>query len=302
MTELSAKLSVSMILILSFCWIALVCTVDRTFVPKVLLQTSPPLGRFDEDEIHGNFDSDQKPTLRPSRQKNHLANGEKTFTPTTLKNHLTETDLTPTISDDAEAVDSFENNLRSSPSPALSTIPCSDDTTKFVDDTKCVPKSCQKRKHFISEKQLLADEQGFTFLATFPGSGNTWTRAVIQEGTRVWTSSVHHDKSLYDEGYLGEYDDNLKSPFPTVSAIKAHYPYYKKIPYTKTAAVVEVIRAPFDALMAEFQRVTALQEFRKHPNTVDPHVSEASPEALHQQFPVWINKASKKWRSMQISG
>ena len=43
----------------------------------------------------------------------------------------------------------------------------------------CVPKACLSPKHFISNSKLLVD-QGKTYvaLASFPGSGSTWTRAV----------------------------------------------------------------------------------------------------------------------------
>ena len=36
-------------------------------------------------------------------------------------------------------------------------------------------------------------------LASFPGSGNTWIRHLIQRGSGVLTGSVYNDKSLYVE-------------------------------------------------------------------------------------------------------
>lgn len=36
-------------------------------------------------------------------------------------------------------------------------------------------------------------------LASYPGSGNTWIRHVIQQGTRVYTGSMYKDNSLLEQ-------------------------------------------------------------------------------------------------------
>ena len=41
-------------------------------------------------------------------------------------------------------------------------------------------------------------------LTSFPGSGNTWTRLLIEDVTGYFTGSVYWDQSLYDGGFLGE--------------------------------------------------------------------------------------------------
>ena len=46
---------------------------------------------------------------------------------------------------------------------------------KFME---CIPKQCFGNKHFIRRPERLADPRNFTLLASYPGSGNTWTRSI----------------------------------------------------------------------------------------------------------------------------
>lgn len=50
-------------------------------------------------------------------------------------------------------------------------------------------------QHFLPSKakELVA-------LASFPGSGNTWTRHLIELATGYYTGSYYFDKSLYNKG------------------------------------------------------------------------------------------------------
>lgn len=42
------------------------------------------------------------------------------------------------------------------------------------------------------------------WLASFPCSGNTWTRYLLEASTGIFSGSVFNDKSLYSKGFLGE--------------------------------------------------------------------------------------------------
>ncbi|RXG58381.1 WSC domain-containing protein 2 [Armadillidium vulgare] len=44
----------------------------------------------------------------------------------------------------------------------------------------------------------------FQYLASFPGSGNTWTRYLIEAATGIFTGSVFKDNTLFKLGFLGE--------------------------------------------------------------------------------------------------
>jgi len=57
------------------------------------------------------------------------------------------------------------------------------DDAEFIQNVTCIPGVCFNPKRFIHDPENLADSKGFTLLASFPGSGNTWTR-VISESIR----------------------------------------------------------------------------------------------------------------------
>ena len=116
-------------------------------------------------------------------------------------------------------------------------------------------------------------------LASFPGSGNTWMRFLIEQGTRVYTGSVYKDAAL-NSTYPGEGLDDTQ-----LIAVKTHYPCpncwtYQRcpvcaggLPVTDADAAVFLLRSPFDALLAEFHRLRtgkhagelSLEDFRKTP-------------------------------------
>lgn len=55
-------------------------------------------------------------------------------------------------------------------------------------------KRCLNRTFLPSKaKELVA-------LASFPGSGNTWTRHLLELATGYYTGSYYYDMSIYDKG------------------------------------------------------------------------------------------------------
>lgn len=86
------------------------------------------------------------------------------------------------------------------------------------------------------------------FLTSFPGSGNTWARTLVEDITGYYTGSVYVDKSLGREGLLGEYEDPHNG---RTIAIKAHGMNGMA---KKAAGVILLIRNPFDAMLSEFNR------------------------------------------------
>ena len=44
-------------------------------------------------------------------------------------------------------------------------------------------------------------------LASFPGSGNTWTRYMIERATGFYTGAVGNDGTLFNGGFLGEFEE-----------------------------------------------------------------------------------------------
>ncbi|XP_069188326.1 sialate:O-sulfotransferase 1-like isoform X2 [Procambarus clarkii] len=43
-----------------------------------------------------------------------------------------------------------------------------------------------------------------TALVSYPGSGNTWTRHLLQAATGIFTGSIYQDQQLYMKGFFGE--------------------------------------------------------------------------------------------------
>lgn len=98
-----------------------------------------------------------------------------------------------------------------------------------------------------------------TALISYPGSGNTWLRHLIETATVFYTGSVYYDSDLFKKGFQGE---NLTvTHFRKLIAVKLHKFYVKytneftnSIVFSKESKCLILIRNPFDAYLAEFSR------------------------------------------------
>ena len=70
---------------------------------------------------------------------------------------------------------------------------------------------------FGKSLKILDPPGPITGLLSFPGSGNTWLRHLIQRATGFLTGSVYFAPFLYHNGFPGENVDN-----GTAIAIKSH--------------------------------------------------------------------------------
>lgn len=145
-----------------------------------------------------------------------------------------------------------------------------------LDQVQCIPKVCEKTPSFLNESSWKT--RPGVFLASLPGAGNTWTRAVIREGTRVYTGSVYTDNQIYKKGFLGEI---LHNPRVEVSVIKTHWPALGGGEYhhgVSVNAAIHIIRAPFDAYVSEFNRQKG-----------HGHTSEAGVWFFKNTFKHWLS-------------
>ena len=128
--------------------------------------------------------------------------------------------------------------------------------------------------HFInSTKSPIA-------LASFPGSGNTWVRGLLQDITGICTGGIYCDPTLRRNGYPGEC---IRSG--VVLVVKTHQTtpwwtgnHYKKSDASKYFAktwhipvyssAIFLMRNPFDALVAEWNRLQTLKLSDNHVNSV----------------------------------
>ncbi|XP_076810344.1 sialate:O-sulfotransferase 1-like [Clavelina lepadiformis] len=88
-----------------------------------------------------------------------------------------------------------------------------------------------------------------TVLTSFPGSGNTWTRHLLERATGIYTGSVYGDKSLYKSGFLAELPEISK-----VRSVVVKDHMLDKNTMTSYQSAILIIRNPYDAMIADFNR------------------------------------------------
>merc|ERR1711935_236777 len=114
------------------------------------------------------------------------------------------------------------------------------------------------------------NELELVMLASFPGSGNTWVRLLLEDASGFYTGSVYTDKSLGRSGFIGEYEDKRAK---NTIAVKCHG-FNGLVSKGEAQGVILLIRNPYDAILAEWNR-------RRSPkpteNGEDTHTGMAPP-------------------------
>lgn len=94
----------------------------------------------------------------------------------------------------------------------------------------------------LREVKLSPTPLPMTGLVNFPGSGNTWTRHLIQQMTGIGTSSVYCDKILRTHGFPYECHKERNKTVVVKTHLSRHLSMFKKI--------ILLIRNPYDAMFA----------------------------------------------------
>ena len=106
-------------------------------------------------------------------------------------------------------------------------------------------------------------------LVSVPGSGNTWVRGLLEKATGICTGSIYCDHPLRNGGMIGEY---VKSG--SVLVVKTHtsdYQWKDVEPEQRNkddalyGSAILLIRNPFNAFIAEWNRVNALSSYLGRP-------------------------------------
>lgn len=117
-------------------------------------------------------------------------------------------------------------------------------------------------------------------LASYPGSGNTWVRGLLQEVTGLCTGGVYCDTELRRNGFPGE---SIRSGITFM--VKSHqidprwewvkysprdpFTYFKRVQDVPVySAGVFILRNPFHAMVSEFKRQTWEEQPNNHIRTL----------------------------------
>ncbi|XP_066952435.1 sialate:O-sulfotransferase 2-like [Macrobrachium rosenbergii] len=99
------------------------------------------------------------------------------------------------------------------------------------------------------------------WLLSYPGSGNTWLRYLLEGATGIFTGSIYDDKILYEGGYLGELEDDKSGRTLTQKTHETVSDF--DIP------TIILIRNPKSSLKANWN-------FKKGKKTANPHLAQMS--------------------------
>ena len=137
-----------------------------------------------------------------------------------------------------------------------------------------------------------SDFKEVVMLASYPGSGNTWARYLVEISTGLMTGSMYCDDELA-KVFAGE----CKKDNPDAYVVyKTHYPYFptfnffgffsNDLPFGKQVPkAILVVRNPMDALVAEYTRTISKE-----------HTKEVPLEAfLKPQWEEYINRMVLRW-------
>ena len=95
-------------------------------------------------------------------------------------------------------------------------------------------------------------------LGSFPGSGNSWVRQLLESATGVYTGAVYCDGSYIEEGMIGE-----GVTTENVIAIKSHANPTKLKRQTNPDKIIYIVRSPFGCILSENNRHLAKKAVKK---------------------------------------
>ncbi|KAL4227546.1 hypothetical protein ACF0H5_012989 [Mactra antiquata] len=146
--------------------------------------------------------------------------------------------------------------------------------------------------HSRSIHFLQASNPPYVALASFPGSGNTWTRLLLEELTGIYTGSIYTDG-------MSKMSGSRKCPLDgEVFIIKTHATRYRFThPFCKSnhtskgyfGKAIFILRDPYNALIADFNRHKAGK------------ITTASQEVFKStDWRVFVTKRIKRWRNFVL--
>jgi len=143
----------------------------------------------------------------------------------------------------------------------------------------------ENEEHSCDRKVKLAgyDQLPIVFLNSFPGSGNTWSRQLIEDTTGYYSGSTYSEGTMVQNGFLGEFDHPTSG---TTIVVKNHG--QNKMEYAD--GIILVVRNPYNAIIADFNRQTS------HSHTGNTDYSKFS-------GPVWdhfVSQHGSRWGNTHL--
>ena len=184
-------------------------------------------------------------------------------------------------------------HLLSTPGNSTDLDECSDELCSHFlsqDDIVRYNKCLRKIRHYTNTTTISnsgcrfidGKKRGAVALASFPGSGNTWIRVLLERATGVCTGAYCCDISLRAAGFSGEYIQS-----GSVLAVKTHrsaplwYDDKGRVGFdswdeeeAKYGAAIVIVRNPLHALVSEWNRLVS-NGFRKDTVRLGTHTSKA---------------------------
>ncbi|KAK4316886.1 hypothetical protein Pmani_011993 [Petrolisthes manimaculis] len=123
-----------------------------------------------------------------------------------------------------------------------------------------------------------------TLLQSYPRSGNTWVRYLLEGATGIFTSSVYKDFTLIRAGYLGE---RSKIWYRNTIVTKIHF--VKHLQKFADVPAIIIIRNPARVLVSLWSYVNIKNRKRKHVAVMNPEFFNTS------AFHAFVGPGLKKW-------
>ena len=120
-------------------------------------------------------------------------------------------------------------------------------------------------------------------LISYPGSGNTWIRYLLEATTGVFTGSVFNDKTIFNAGHFGETADFMDGT--TILQKTHHKATYKNHINKFGGRAVLVIRNPYEAILSYWN-------FKK----TKSHTKTVATKSLHSaEFRKFVRVGASRW-------
>ena len=170
-----------------------------------------------------------------------------------------------------------------------------------TDETDMRGQTCERERKFINEYDRISFP--ITALWSFPGSGNTFTRLLLEYGSGYYTGSIYSDRVLSAMGMIESRNDS------SVLAVKGHWlnrdnnlekgsPF--SYPHGMQRAII-MVRSPLEALWSEAQRSP---RWRGESGQAKSHTTTLTLDYLEQnwsKFRSFMLRAAEVWTRMHAS-